>query len=223
MRHLRAIEDLEKEERKQHILKAAAELFGESSYNRVSMQDVARKSGIAKGTVYLYFQTKEELFLALLNEAFSAWFANLQQRLQTGLPLEEPARAAWFTHELTESLQAHTLLVRLLPILHTVLEYNIPYPTALAFKQQLQVSLLETGVVIEQAVGFLHPGQGVQVLIIAYAQVIGPQSMADSSPVIEKILEGPGMELFRVNVMAELAGMVYRVLTGYSLENERLV
>lgn len=52
--------------KKDSILKAAAELFAGKSYHEVMMEDVAKIAGIAKGTVYLYFSSKEELYYSIL-------------------------------------------------------------------------------------------------------------------------------------------------------------
>lgn len=47
------------------VLDAALSLFSHYGYQRTSMEDVARKAGISKGAIYLYFESKEEIFLAL--------------------------------------------------------------------------------------------------------------------------------------------------------------
>lgn len=54
------------EERADRILDAAAELLVAWGYRRVTIEDVARRAGIGKGTVYLHFKTKEMLFLTVL-------------------------------------------------------------------------------------------------------------------------------------------------------------
>ena len=47
------------------ILTAAFSLFGHYGYRRTSIDDIAQEAGIAKGTVYLYFKSKEEIFRVL--------------------------------------------------------------------------------------------------------------------------------------------------------------
>ena len=61
----------EKELRKQLILAAAKELFFEHSYEKTSMDAIAQKVGLAKGTLYLYFSNKDELYISLLNEGLT--------------------------------------------------------------------------------------------------------------------------------------------------------
>lgn len=51
--------------RGQQILDAAAQLFARHHYHEVRMDDIAAHAGVAKGTLYRYYQDKEELYLAL--------------------------------------------------------------------------------------------------------------------------------------------------------------
>ena len=55
------------------ILSAARKEFLAHGFRRTSIEEIARTAGIAKGTVYLYFNSKEEVFHAVL-KAFFAWF-----------------------------------------------------------------------------------------------------------------------------------------------------
>jgi AcrR family transcriptional regulator len=53
------------EARRAEILDAALSLFGRYGYRRTSIDDIAREAGIAKGTLYLSFASKDEVFLAV--------------------------------------------------------------------------------------------------------------------------------------------------------------
>jgi AcrR family transcriptional regulator len=50
------------EERPQQILEAALEVFGEHGLSDARLEDIAKRAGVSKGTIYLYFPNKEELF-----------------------------------------------------------------------------------------------------------------------------------------------------------------
>ena len=56
------------EERKMDIVKAARFLFQTQDYDKTTMQDVMNYLGIAKGTIYYYFKSKEELLEAVINQ-----------------------------------------------------------------------------------------------------------------------------------------------------------
>ncbi|SRR5581483_3978032 len=55
-----------KTEVKEKIIQAAIESFAQTGFDRTKMEDIAKRLGLSKGTIYLYFASKEELFLAIL-------------------------------------------------------------------------------------------------------------------------------------------------------------
>src|SRR5262245_23712339 len=57
--------------RKQAILDAALDVFAERGFEAARLDDVAKRAGVAKGTLYLYFRDKEALFEALVRGAVS--------------------------------------------------------------------------------------------------------------------------------------------------------
>ncbi|HEV2580479.1 MAG TPA: helix-turn-helix domain-containing protein [Ktedonobacteraceae bacterium] len=59
-------ERTKRQERAGRILDAAAELTLRWGYNKTTIDDIARQAGVAKGTIYLHWKTREELFRALL-------------------------------------------------------------------------------------------------------------------------------------------------------------
>lgn len=58
--------------RRDEIIRIAARLFSEKSYHDVTMDEIAEKVGVAKGTIYLYFESKERLYLEILEQGFRA-------------------------------------------------------------------------------------------------------------------------------------------------------
>jgi AcrR family transcriptional regulator len=64
--------------RVERIIATAADLFGEFGYNEVRMEDIATRAGVAKGTLYLYFKDKDDLFLALILQRMTHLFEQVQ-------------------------------------------------------------------------------------------------------------------------------------------------
>ena len=60
--------ETEKQQKRKQIAEAARDLFTEFGYRAVSVAQIAARADVAKGTVYLYFKDKEELFLYLVQE-----------------------------------------------------------------------------------------------------------------------------------------------------------
>jgi len=66
-----------KEARPQEILEAALSVFAEKGFAAARMDDVARRAGVTKGTIYLYFPSKEELFKSLVRESIGGTLAQV--------------------------------------------------------------------------------------------------------------------------------------------------
>src|SRR6185437_10261003 len=56
------------EERPRQILAAALEVFGEHGLANARLEDIAKRAGLSKGTIYLYFPNKEELFREMVRQ-----------------------------------------------------------------------------------------------------------------------------------------------------------
>src|SRR5260370_20196753 len=71
----------DKELRRRAIIDAARAVFAERGLTGFAMAEVAARAGVVKGTLYLYWPTREELLLAVLEELLWAWMAELDARL----------------------------------------------------------------------------------------------------------------------------------------------
>jgi TetR/AcrR family transcriptional regulator, repressor for uid operon len=54
-----------KSDLREKIIQAAIESFAQAGFDRTKMEDIAKRLGLSKGTIYLYFNSKEDLFLAI--------------------------------------------------------------------------------------------------------------------------------------------------------------
>jgi AcrR family transcriptional regulator len=70
-----------KEARPGEILAAALDCFAERGFAATRLEDVAQRAGVTKGTLYLYFPSKEELFKAVVREAIVAGIARSEARI----------------------------------------------------------------------------------------------------------------------------------------------
>ena len=70
-----------REERADRILDAAGDLMLRWGYNKTTIDDIARQAGVAKGTIYLHWKTREDLFTALMKREYIRLVQDLQQRI----------------------------------------------------------------------------------------------------------------------------------------------
>ena len=72
------------ETRRAEIISAARRLFALREYEKTTMQDVIEELGIAKGTIYYYFKSKEELLDAVINQLGDEMVERMQDALENG-------------------------------------------------------------------------------------------------------------------------------------------
>ncbi len=78
---------IRRKSRKDEIIKAASNLFSQKSYHDVTMDQIAAEVGVAKGTIYLYFKSKENLYLGILEHTFET----IESILEREIAKEDPA------------------------------------------------------------------------------------------------------------------------------------
>ncbi len=111
------------DERKSQILNAAEEVFTEKGFDQARMDDIAGQTGLSKGTLYLYFKSKDDLIIAILDRLFQREFRQMEKLAVA----DKTARACVeeFTDLATRDVSA---MLRLLPIFYEFL--------ALAFRNK---------------------------------------------------------------------------------------
>jgi len=77
------------EHRPQQIIEAALEVFGECGLAKSRLQDIADRAGVSKGTIYLYFPNKEELFREMIRQTAVAAIESGEKTTPQGTPTEQ--------------------------------------------------------------------------------------------------------------------------------------
>jgi len=179
---LRAVADDDKKQRRQSILQAAAELFAEDSRQLPSVISIAKACGLAKGTVYLYFKTKEGIFLALLSQYFQSWF---EQGLQAMAVMQADGCTALkdqiprLLTVLVDYLENNPEFMQLASMNHSIIEKNLDNDVAYQFKKELLDLSIQMGNAVEQLIPALPKGEGVLLLRRTYALTIGIWQLSD--------------------------------------------
>ncbi len=81
--------DIERIERKRDIINTAMKLFAEKDFHEVKVDEIAQKVGLSKGTLYLYFKNKEDLFFSIIKDKTELLFSKLKSAIQNDAPYLE--------------------------------------------------------------------------------------------------------------------------------------
>src|SRR6058998_2569862 len=65
----------------QQIIEAAIRVFARNGYYNSRVSDIAREAGIASGTIYLYFKTKDDILVTLFREKMADWVAHARREI----------------------------------------------------------------------------------------------------------------------------------------------
>jgi AcrR family transcriptional regulator len=79
-------------DRPAEILSAALEVFAERGFQAARLEEVARRAGVSKGALYLYFETKADLFRAVVTDAISPNIERTKAVATSDVPFEQAVR-----------------------------------------------------------------------------------------------------------------------------------
>ncbi len=165
------------------ILNAALDLFRQHGYRRTAMEDIARAANVAKGTLYIYFTSKEELFEALARRLAAHVQADLDAAAARELPLQAKvlalldAKLGFFYRWVLSSPHAAELLAPT-----AALPEDVFAPVDRAFSAMLSKALKEgvkAGEVDPSAAGLTLDAAMETLLAAAYGAEHGGGSEAD--------------------------------------------
>ncbi len=187
----RARSDDQKRARSQTILRAAETLFLKNPASLATVSEIAREARVAKGTVYLYFATKEELFLAVLEWRLGRWIDDILAALASDRPaltLDD------FCDIYIDYPSKHPIVLTLAGLSPTVLEANVGLDVAIAFKSA-QIGWLERlGEALAARINGLDPRMATATFLRSYGYMIGIWQLSNPPEVCRKAFETPGLE-----------------------------
>ncbi|MDQ3033984.1 MAG: TetR/AcrR family transcriptional regulator [Myxococcota bacterium] len=105
-------DDSPQAKRRRRIVRAAAELFLKQGYRKTSIEDIARKAEVGKGTVYLHFESKGDLLIHVIATEKQVLMKRLEPLLKGEIP--EPERLPYYLELILTSAREMPLGARLL-------------------------------------------------------------------------------------------------------------
>ena len=207
-----AMNDTDKALRRRAFLDAAHRLYRERR-ELPAVAEIAVSAGLAKGTVYRYFRSKEEIFVALLEDDFEALFRALESIL-AALPTDATGAAVQFARRYTRAVLDLPDLLPLASLANGVLEQNLPLEPMRHFKAGLAGGLTQAGKRIEQHCPQLSRGHGATMLLQTYALTLGLWQALDYPPQLRELLRDPQLRILDRRFSTELESAVRRLWQG---------
>lgn len=177
MGNLRSISLSEKNQKKAKILNAALQSLEYLSFHDITMSYLASRVDVAKGTLYLYFPTKEGLFLSLLTQEMQGWFKSIHKQIaelgETGRTLSVPQKAEAMSNSFTSSVKKHQRMIELLSFLKPILEEKVTSKELFDFKGIVRGEMVTLSKSLVEANIFPQEKAAMRFLVQTYSALIG--------------------------------------------------
>ena len=117
--------------RREEILDACAKLYENMSFKDITLKEIGKITSFNRTAIYNYFNSKEEIFLALMQREYECWSAEVDGLVQDHEQMTRDEIAQALSH----LLEKHERLLKLLSMNHFDLEENSRYENLVEFKK----------------------------------------------------------------------------------------
>lgn len=206
----RARSDDEKQQRKEVFLEVGEKLFLKKPDSLPSVTAIVKAASLAKGTFYLYFATKEELYLDILSIRFSAWLTAIREQLE-----KKPDLKAQFLAEvILAPVRDDACFLQLAAITPTILEVNLSPERAITFKKGLGSELSELAGWMEESFN-IPKDQVIDMLQSCYAIVLGCWQVSRVSDTVAAIKDKVGYDFLFPSFTEKAKPLLENVMRAY--------
>ena len=123
--------------RKEEIINACEKLYQTMSFKEITIKEIGAVTSFTRTSIYNYFQTKEEIFLALMQREYEKWAQEMDSLAENS----DTMSASAFADTLAHSLENHEQLLKLLAMNHYDMEENSRPERLTEFKTAYGASL----------------------------------------------------------------------------------
>ncbi len=117
--------------RKEEIINACEKLYENNSFKDITIKSIGEETTFSRTSIYNYFQTKEEIFLALLKREYERWIKDLNEMYEQNSEMAEEA----FADKLAKTVSKRRNLLKLLSMNMYDMEENSRMEELIEFKR----------------------------------------------------------------------------------------
>jgi AcrR family transcriptional regulator len=204
----------QRERRRQAILDAAAAMLAEMPVADISLRELSRRVGLAGSNVLRYFETREGVFLALLDALSDEWLDQLERDLGADSgqgpvnPVEQVART-W-----ARSLADRPLICELTSVLSGVLERNVSVDSVREFKRRAIARNVRLANLIRGRLSDLDDRAALETASLATTLLAGLWPLANPGPVVRAATEDPELAAAHVDFTGRMTRGLFLLLAG---------
>ena len=197
--------------RKEEIVNACAALYATMGFRDITLRDIGARTSFTRTSIYNYFQTKEEIFLALLQREHEAWAADLEALAGQPGPLSGPD----FADALARTLERRECMLKLMSMNLYDIEGSSRLDNLVSFKRTYADTLAALRRCLRQF--FPAMGEGdIQDFLYAFLPFLfGVYPYAAATEKQRQAMELAGVDVPRRTIYALVRSCAARLLQGF--------
>ncbi|SKQ54726.1 TetR family transcriptional regulator [Mycobacteroides abscessus] len=215
MNFRRARSEEQREIRRQAILETASSMLSDMPVSQISLNELSRRTGLAKSAMIRYFESREAVLLELLDGALRDWVTEIVTELSRDTyDGSAQQRADRLAALLSRSLREHAVLCDLMTAQPGVLEYNVSPETLLCFRRSAHTTIARYTDAIRSFIPELgDDSQSVSLSTVVTSAALWMYAQPSASAIAAAEAE-PALADISLNFDTDLETMLSRLIIG---------
>lgn len=156
-------------QRREEIVGACEQLYKTMSFRDITLKEIGKVTSFSRPTIYNYFQTKEEIFLALFEREYDRWNADLEEILNS----DQKYSGQQLADQIAKSLEKRAQLLKLLSMNNFDMEENSREELLVSFKRAYGKSLENFRLILKKHCPELSEAETEQIMYVFFPFMFG--------------------------------------------------
>lgn len=201
--------------RKDEIINACASLYKTMGFKDITIRDIGAETSFTRTAIYNYFQTKEEIFLALLQREHEAWISNLEEITRE----HETMTIGDFSDAIAGSLEKRGCMLKLMSMNLYDMEGNSRMDNLVAFKVVYAQALRSVSGCLEKFFPQMTPGDIQEFLYVFFPFLFGVYPYTTATDKQKEAMELAHVNYAQYSVYEIVRSFVLRILQTFNKEH----
>jgi AcrR family transcriptional regulator len=175
--------------RRNEIMEACRELYAKMNFKDITLKEIGNVTSFTRTSIYNYFQSKEEIFLALFEKEYHDWTVDLTEILKSAGAMDNDG----LSKLIAESLTKRELMLRLLSANLYDLEENSRIERLIEFKQAYKASIEALDGILEKQFPKMSKGERRILLLTLYEFMHGAYPYAHATEKQKEAMDAAGV------------------------------
>ena len=186
-------------QRRDEIVAACEQLYQTMSFKDITLKEISSVTSFSRPTIYNYFQTKEEIFLALFEREYDRWNEDLEKILSSDKVFSRTELA----EQIAKSLERRTQLLRLLSMNNYDMEENSREELLASFKRAYGKSLKLFREILRKHVSGMSDAEIEQIMYVFFPFMFGIYPYAEVTAKQKDAMKEAGVD-YRYQTICEI-------------------